>query len=51
MPKRQVCQREKDVNFSLWQICQEKNKKLEKKQLTSVENSDKIPFVAAENGS
>ena len=31
-PKRQVCQRGKDVNFSLPQICQEKdkNKKLEK---------------------
>lgn len=28
--KRQVCQRGKDVNFSLPQICQEKNKKLEK---------------------
>lgn len=43
-------QREKDVNFSLLQICQEKIKNL-KKQLTSVENSDRIPFVAAENGS
>ena len=48
--QRQVCQREKDVNFLSCRFVRKKIKNL-KKQLTSVENSDRIPFVAAENGS